>query len=65
MFVFYFDVSKAFNSVWTNGLFYQLHQSRIKGVFPLGRTTSGIASRMAAVSQSEKLGQSYRLNAVN
>ena len=31
VFVSYFDVSKAFDSVWTNGLFYQLHQNGVQG----------------------------------
>ena len=31
VFVAYFDVSKAFDSVWTNGLFFQLHKMGITG----------------------------------
>ena len=31
VFVAYFDVSKAFDSVWTDGLFFQLHQMGITG----------------------------------
>ena len=31
VFVAYFDVSKAFDSVWTNGLFYQLYNIGITG----------------------------------
>ena len=30
VFVSYFDVSKAFDSVWVNGLFFQLHEMGIK-----------------------------------
>ena len=32
VFVTYFDVSKAFDSVWINGLFYQLRSLGIVGV---------------------------------
>ena len=31
VFVAYYDVSKAFDSVWTDGLFFQLHNLGIKG----------------------------------
>ena len=31
VFVAYYDVSKAFDSVWTDGLFFQLHKMGIKG----------------------------------
>ena len=31
VFVSYFDVSKAFDTVWTNGLFYQMHQNGVVG----------------------------------
>ena len=31
VFVAYYDVSKAFDSVWTDGLFFQLHKLGIKG----------------------------------
>ena len=31
IFVLYLDVSKAFDSVWIDGLFYQLHNMGIKG----------------------------------
>ena len=31
VFVAYFDVAKAFDSVWIDGLFYQIHQMGIKG----------------------------------
>ena len=31
VFVAYFDVAKAFDSVWINGLSYQLHQMGIRG----------------------------------
>ena len=31
VFVTYFDVSKAFDTVWTNGLFFKLHEMCIKG----------------------------------
>ena len=31
VFVAYFDVAKAFDSVWIDGLFYQLHQMGIRG----------------------------------
>ena len=31
VFVTYFDVSKAFDTVWTNGLFYKLYEAGIRG----------------------------------
>ena len=31
VFVAYFDASKAFDSVWTDGLFYQLHEAGLVG----------------------------------
>ena len=31
VFIAYYDVSKAFDSVWTDGLFFQLHEIGIKG----------------------------------
>ena len=31
VFVAYYDVAKAFDSVWINGLFYQIHQMGVKG----------------------------------
>ena len=31
VFVAYFNVSKAYNTVWTDGLFYQLHQMGVNG----------------------------------
>ena len=31
VFVAYFDAAKAFDSVWTDGLFYQLHNAGLKG----------------------------------
>ena len=31
VFVAYFDVAKAFDSVWTNGSFYQLHEMGVVG----------------------------------
>ena len=31
VFVSYFDVSKAFDTIWTDGLFYQLYQKGVKG----------------------------------
>ena len=31
VYVAYYDISKAYNSVWTDGLFFQLHKMGIKG----------------------------------
>ena len=31
VFVSYFDVSKAFDTVWTNGLFYKMYNAGITG----------------------------------
>ena len=31
VFVSYFDVSKAFDTVWTNGLFHKLHEMGVRG----------------------------------
>ena len=46
--VSYFDVSKAFNTVWINGLFAKLHDMRIRGkLWPLMyRNYSGFSCRV-------------------